>query len=110
MNNDDLPWMMTLVVLGVFAIGIVFGWITDDNHETIRQLFLGEGRIEWETLVTGLAAIIAAFMTVRKLNDQIKQANDIEADHTRRRERAARAELPMSLVEFTDTQGRRSRS
>jgi len=63
---------------------------------------LFDGRLQWETLVTGLVAIGAAWWTVRGIRDQIRQTARIADDKRKRSERAARAMLPLALAELAD--------
>jgi hypothetical protein len=87
-------------VMGVVIGGVAVAAILADIP---AKLFLGnDGRLQWETLVTGLSALAAAAWTVRKLSQQIRLTEKIENDHRRRRERAARALLPLALAEFVD--------
>ncbi len=69
--------------------------------DTAHKIFLGtDGRLQWETLVTGFAAVVAAGVTICRLNAQIKQAGDLAAEQRRRKARAAQAMLPLALSEL----------
>jgi hypothetical protein len=57
--------------------------------------------IQWETLVTGVGAVVAAYFTVRSLRQQIHQTRELADDQRRRRARAARATLPLALSQLT---------
>jgi hypothetical protein len=68
-----------------------------------RGLFLGsDGRLQWETLVAGLGAGVAAYFTIRHLNQQIRQTQKLADDRRERRARAARATLPLALSELAE--------
>jgi len=51
----------------------------------------------WQTLIAGCLALTGAWLTVRKIRQQIDQANALEKDRLLREERAARIMLPMAL-------------
>lgn len=73
------------------------------HGDMICTLLLGdEGRIQWETLVAGLLALGAAVCTIRQIRSQIRLTSELAADQRLRRERAARAMLPLALSEFAD--------
>jgi hypothetical protein len=57
---------------------------------------------DWQTLLTGVAALVAAWWTVRQIRSQIRQTEELATDQRRRRERAARAMLPLALSELAD--------
>lgn len=68
-----------------------------------KTLFLGnDGRLQWETLVTGIFALVAAFGTIFYLRKQIWQTQQLADDRRRRRERAALATLPLVLSELSE--------
>jgi hypothetical protein len=96
--NDGV--MLAFAATMGFITGILIAAPVLESHSV--RLLDGSGRLQWETLFTGAAAILAAFLTVRTIGEQIQQARDSEADARRRRERAARTALPMALIEFTD--------
>jgi ABC-type nickel/cobalt efflux system permease component RcnA len=54
----------------------------------------------WQTLVTGIIALVGAWWTVRGIRSQIKQTIEFERDQHEREERAARSVLPMALSEI----------
>jgi hypothetical protein len=54
----------------------------------------------WQTLVAGMLALFGAAWTVRVINNQIKQATEQEKQRLRREEQAAKAVLPLALVEL----------
>jgi len=83
------------------AIGFLTGLVV--VLTPIRRAFLGDdGRIQWETLATGFAAVVVAWVTVSKLNEQIRQTDRLAQDQRQRRARAARAVLPLALAEIGD--------
>ncbi|MGE6698969.1 hypothetical protein ACQKH5_14825 [Hyphomonas sp. NPDC076900] len=53
-----------------------------------------------QALIAGSFAILAAFITVRAIRDQISQQNALEEDRLKRRSRALRAALPSALSEY----------
>lgn len=66
-----------------------------------NNLWLGaDGRLQWETLLTGFGAVGAAIATVHFTRRMIIQNSLLEDDRRRRRERAARATLPLALTEL----------
>lgn len=78
-------------------------WVAVESIVPSKRLFLGsDGRVEWETLVTGIVAVLVAALTVRKLSEQIRQTERLAADQRKRRARAARAMLPLALSEIAD--------
>lgn len=58
--------------------------------------------LEWETLATGITALIAAGMTVAIIWRQITESKRQSDDQRYRRERAARATLPVALSEMCE--------
>jgi hypothetical protein len=52
----------------------------------------------WQTLLTGVLALVGAIATVFYIHRQIKQADDLENARRRREEIAARAVLPLALT------------
>jgi len=79
---------------------IAFTLITYVSVIADIMLWYSDGRVQWETLLTGIAAVIAAGLTIVKLSQQINQTEQLAADHRRRRARAARAMLPLALSEI----------
>jgi hypothetical protein len=66
-------------------------------------LFLGnDGRLQWETLLTGVGAIVAARFTVVHLKQQIRQTEDLAERARQQRVKAARAMLPLALSQLTE--------
>lgn len=91
----------------LIAFGFVMGMVSAGTLATVlpfsRTLFLGnDGRLQWETLVTGLFALVAAFITALYLRKQIHQTQTLADDRRRRRERAALATLPLALSELSE--------
>jgi hypothetical protein len=58
------------------------------------------GDFKGKVLVTGIGAVVAAFFTVRRLQEQISQTQILADDQRRRRARAARATLPLALSQL----------
>jgi hypothetical protein len=54
----------------------------------------------WQTLITGIAALLAAPVTIVVLNCQIRQTRELANDQRQRQERAARAVLPLAVSEL----------
>jgi hypothetical protein len=93
----------TLIIFGV-VMGLVIGAVYDEAAGGAYYKFLlgTDGRLQWEILATGIAALVAARWTVAKISDQIKQTERLATDRRRRRERAALAMLPLALSEFAN--------
>ena len=94
-----------LIVFGL-VMGILLGAVFDDalHYKLLlnKLLLSDDGRLQWEILATGIAALVAARWTVAKISDQIKQTERLATDQRRRRERAALAMLPLALSEFAN--------
>jgi hypothetical protein len=89
----------------LIAFGFVLGAVTAATFGSVLHLnskwFLGtDERLQWETLVTGIGAVVAAFFTVRRLREQITQTQKLADDQRQRRARAARATLPLALSQL----------
>lgn len=89
----------------LIAFGFVLGGVTAGTYGAVfhlnSKLFLGtDGRLQWETLVTGIGAVVAAFFTVRHLREQISQSQKLADDQRQRRARAACATLPLALSQL----------
>jgi hypothetical protein len=95
-----------LIAFGLVMGGVVGATVTGLIGTPATKLLLGnDGRLQWETLVTALAAIGAAAATIIKLNDQIRQTGKLADDQRRRRARATRAVLPLALSELANYSG-----
>ncbi len=57
---------------------------------------------QFQTLITGIIAIAAAYLTFRVVREQIKQTSDLEELRRAREEAAARAALPLALSEVAE--------
>jgi hypothetical protein len=91
-----------LITFG-FVMGGVSGGVLDAALPFNSKAFVGsDGRIQWETLLTGLGAVVAAFFTVVKLRQQIDQTQKLANDQRRRRARSARAALPLALSQLAE--------
>lgn len=53
---------------------------------------------QWQTLISGLLALLAAYFTIRAIRHQIAQTDRIEVERTARDFDAARATLPLGLA------------
>jgi len=87
----------------LIAFGFVMGGVSGCVLEAAlpSKLFLDpDGRLQWETLFTGVVALVAAFFTIRGLRQQIDQTQKLADDQRRRRARAARATLPLALSQL----------
>jgi hypothetical protein len=87
----------------LIAFGFVMGGVSGCVLEAAlpSKLFLDpDGRLQWETLFTGVVAIVAALSTTRSLRPQIHQTQELADDRRRRRARAARATLPLALSQL----------
>lgn len=56
---------------------------------------------DWQTILAGFLAVLAAKLTVDAIGDQIAQTDRHEEDRRQRKNRAARAELPAALSLLT---------
>ena len=54
----------------------------------------------WQTLIAGIGAVLAAVFTIRELRKQISVTREQANDQRQRRERAARAVLPLAVSEL----------
>lgn len=103
--------------LHAFAIGFPFGLLSfavlreivwafqaRPADEVIGDAMSEVGRLGWidTTLVTGLAAVTAAYVSVRAVRDQIAQVDRIEADRRDASCAATRAMLQLSLSSLCD--------
>jgi hypothetical protein len=92
-----------LIAFGLVMGGVVGATVTGLIGTPANKLLLGnDGRVQWETLVTGLVAVGVAVATITKLNDQIRQTGKLADDQRRRRARAAQAVLPLALSELAN--------
>jgi hypothetical protein len=91
-----------LIAFG-FVMGGVSGGVLEAALPFISKAFVGsDGRIQWETLLTGIGAVAPAAFTVVKLREQIDQTEKLTNDQRRRRARAARATLPLALSQLAE--------
>ncbi|HEX3954628.1 MAG TPA: hypothetical protein VHW90_13700 [Stellaceae bacterium] len=91
-----------LIVFGFVMGGVLVG-VIETVAAADSALFLGkDGRLQWETLLTGLAAVAAAVATIINLRLQIAQTDRLAGEATRRRADAARAMLPLALSELAE--------
>jgi hypothetical protein len=98
-------WRMKRNECNLIAFGFVLGVVTAGTYAAALHLdskwFLGtDERLQWETLVTGIGAVVAAFFTVRRLQEQITQTQKLADDQRQRLARAARATLPLALSQL----------
>lgn len=56
---------------------------------------------EWQTLIGGFAAVIAAFFTIRTMNRQLAQVEKHRTDEIKRRHNAARTAMPFALSKLS---------
>ncbi|HLN22643.1 MAG TPA: hypothetical protein VK558_01520 [Patescibacteria group bacterium] len=95
MKSND--WVLLGAGLTMGAIvGLVFGAAVVSSCESpLASLLLKDGRLQWETLVGGIMALVAASATVWTMKWQTE-------DQRRRRGRAALSVLPLMLSELFD--------
>ena len=93
-----MKWNDCVLISSGVAMGLVFGIAVDGVP--LPSVFLADSRLQWETLVTGFAAVFVAWLTIGKLHEQIRQTGEIADDQRQRRARAARALLPLALSEI----------
>ncbi|AYG65784.1 hypothetical protein CCGE531_07065 [Rhizobium sp. CCGE531] len=90
-------------VLGLllFAVGreVWFAFQERPTPEVFDAAFDAVGSLRWidTTLVTGLAAVAAAFVSVRAVHRQIDSDRQMEADRIAAQPAASRATLPLVL-------------
>ncbi len=70
------------------------------NSIMLHQIY--EFLCQWQTLLAGIGALVAAVFTIRKMQAQINQAAEFQKDQLRRESRAARIVLPLALSEITE--------
>jgi hypothetical protein len=72
-------------------------------QEWVMQVIQGSPHFldKWQTLAAGILALFGAWLTVRKIQDQINQSDKLEELRRVREERAAKAVLPLALSELT---------
>lgn len=97
-----MKWNDAVLLTFGLTMGVVVGAILEASALPYKLLLGNDGRLQWETLLTGVAALAAATLTVAKLNDQIRQTEQLASDQRQRRQRAARAVLPLALSELSD--------
>jgi len=92
-----------LIAFG-FVMGAVAGLVISTVVALdVRPLILGnDGRLQWETLLTGVSALMAACFTVVHLKRQIRQTEDLTEKARQQRVKAARAMLPLALSELSE--------
>lgn len=92
----------------LITCGFVFGAVTAATACVMAappplptKLFLGnDGRLQWETLLTGFAALASAWFTISALRKQIRQTRELADEQRGRRARAALTVLPLALSEI----------
>jgi hypothetical protein len=89
----------------LITFGFVMGGVSASVLSAVSpingRLFLGnDGRLQWETLLTGFGAVLAAFFTIVSLKQQIRQTEQLAESARQRRLKAARAMLPLALSEL----------
>ncbi|MBY5349572.1 hypothetical protein [Rhizobium leguminosarum] len=93
--------MGILIGLPVFAICREIWWAFAARGPAvlISETLSAIGSLKWvdTTLVTGFAAVTAAYLSVAAVRDQIKQAEQIERNRNQARHDATRAILPLAL-------------
>lgn len=78
-----------------FSIGGSLGWA----FEAQQRAMLGY-LSEWQTLISGLLALVGAYLTVRGIRSQINQAYDLAEQARLREEQAAKAVMPLALSQL----------
>ncbi|MDK4730344.1 hypothetical protein [Rhizobium phaseoli] len=90
-----------LIGLLVFAISrkVLWALAARGPAVVISETLSAIGSLKWidTTLVTGFAAVTAAYLSVAAVRDQIKQAEQMERNRNQARHDAARAVLPLAL-------------
>lgn len=92
-----------LIAFGFVMGAVVAGLVISTIAALDGPLFLGnDGRLQWETLLTGLSAVVAAWFTIGHLKRQIRQTEDLAERAQRQRVKAARAMLSLALSQLTE--------
>jgi len=97
-----MKWNDWVLIGAGFGFGGVLGAIANSAMLPNKLLLGNDGRLQWETLLTGFGAVAAAVATVLYTRRTISQTRDLENDRRHRRERAARATLPLALTALCD--------
>lgn len=82
------------VALALVLFGVAFG--QDGGFAGIYTFFK-----DWQTLIAGMLALLAAVPTVFMLNEQIQLEQRRAQDAIERKQFAAKSSLPLALVELT---------
>jgi hypothetical protein len=92
-----------LIAFGFVMGAVMAGLVISTMAALDGPVFLGnDGRLQWETLVTGLSALMAAWFTVAHLKQQLRQTEDLAERAQRQRVKAVRAILPVALSQLTE--------
>jgi|GEM_PF-3835534 len=112
-----LVGMLWAALLIVFHEGrMCYPWRTECQKQfftTIGDAVWLRGFEDWQTLVAGLIAIVAAIVGGRYINKQIQQTEETERERRNREFEAARAMMPIyldALIEYIETCGKRLKS
>jgi hypothetical protein len=96
-----LGFISGLIVISV-AIEVVSAFFIYNGEDIFFSVIKWVATFRWlaeyQTLITGIAAVWAAVHSVRAIKAQIKQTSDIESDRKIAKHAAARAVLPLSLA------------
>lgn len=91
-----------LVGLLLFSVGREIWWVSHARPigMVVSKALAAVGSLRWidTTLVTGIAAVGAAYLSVRAVHAQISQAQQMETERNAAKRAANRAVLPISLA------------
>ncbi|AIC27062.1 hypothetical protein IE4771_CH01945 [Rhizobium etli bv. mimosae str. IE4771] len=95
-----LPGLLAFAVLR----RVVWAFQSQPSGKVVNDAITAIGSLKWfdTTLVGGLVAVGAAYVSVRAVRDQIRQVADVEADRINAKRTAARAVLPVTLSTICD--------
>jgi len=90
------------VVIAAVAREVVLAFVEDPTPVVLGAAFRWLGTFRWlydyQTFITGVAAVGAAFLSISAVRRQIEQVERIEADRREARRAANRGVLPLTLA------------
>jgi hypothetical protein len=88
-----------LIAFGFVMGAVVAGLVISTIAALDGPLFLGnDGRLQWETLLTGLSAVVAAWFTIGHLKRQIRQTEDLAGCGKSRSVLFSEQSVPLSVA------------
>ncbi len=95
--RSDFGFGLLIGILGGMAAALVLAALTNIWGATD-----GAWLYRWQTLVTGIAALAGALLTVRMIERQVQQTDHLEQERVARKAIAARVLLPNALASLSD--------